>query len=226
MKKILLYLVVLLFVIGCSSETKKTIKKNNTNKTIEEKTEVKYQDENNMPIAFYRNNEILKEYKTNITSGVDIGLFTIYPSNEDTISYNGNYGENFYSTWIKYDPLHKTKIGYNLKYTLKDGTNISHNILSINDTPKYEGYILTFLYDDYLNRNSRWYSHIEEKDFNDNTFLTSIKLYPQSSVDDINSKIILTVFTYDTEDDFDENTNEYRGKSKYSITICDVNKTC
>ena len=45
-----------------------------------------------------------------------------------------------------------------------------------------------------------------------------------SDMPDIKSKIILTVFTYD-DDDFDEETNAYRGNSKYSIVISDLNKT-
>ena len=44
-------------------------------------------------------------------------------------------------------------------------------------------------------------------------------------VGEVDSKILLTVFTYDTEDDFDEN-KEYRGNSKYTMTICLEGRKC
>ena len=109
-------------------------------------------------------------------------------------------------------------------YTLNDGTIISQNILGPSTTQTNYDYIETYLYDAYKHRNDSFYSHIEEKDYNENTLITSIKLTAGSKFNDIKSKIILTVFTYD-DDDFDEETNAYRGNSKYSIVISDLNKT-
>ena len=51
----------------------------------------------------------------------------------------------------------------------------------------------------------------------DTTMYTSIKLY-LVEVDKITSPITLTVFTYDSDDDFDSDGN-YRGNSKYQIQI-------
>ena len=47
--------------------------------------------------------------------------------------------------------------------------------------------------------------------------MTSIKLYAVDGIDDVKD-IILTAFTYDDEDDFDDNGN-YRGSSSYTIEI-------
>ena len=224
--KIFIILILLLLAVGCNKQEKtqatKEIKKDEVKEQKVE--EPKYQDLNKTPIAFYNGKTILKEYKTNIKTGTDIGVFSIYLSNEDNIEYS-NYATSFYDKYIQYKNTYNIKIGYNLKYTVKDGTTISHNILSVKDTHAYEGYILLFLYDDYNNRNKEFYSYIEENEENENTVVSSIKLYPQSASPDITSKITLTVFTYDSEDDFDEN-KEYRGNSKYSIEICDFNKTC
>ena len=78
-------------------------------------------------------------------------------------------------------------------------------------------HLMTYLYDDYANRNKSFYSHIENNEYNENTLFTAIKLQSSYSCSEITSNIYLTVFTYDTEDDFEN--NEYRGNSKYTITI-------
>ena len=52
---------------------------------------------------------------------------------------------------------------------------------------------------------------------NDDTIITSIKIYAVEGIDDV-EEITLTAFTYDNQDDFDDNNN-YRGNSKYTITI-------
>ena len=147
--------------------------------------------------------------------GRDLGVFQIFPSNQDSISG----WDNFYNEWNKYDSEHKMKIGYNISYTLNDGRNISHTILNPSNTMDYEGYMAVYLYDDYNNRNNSWYSHLEEKDYNENSFMTSIKLYGNGGLVDINSDIVITVFTYDTEDDFNPETKEYRGNSKATLTL-------
>lgn len=212
MKRIICCLLCLILLTGCESTksiSKKVVK--------EEKIEVKktYKDDNNMPISFYENNKKITTKKVVFEVGRDLGIFQIFPSNGDTI---GNWN-SFYDEWVKYDPEHKVKIGYNVKYSTDDGNTISHTVVNPSNTMDYAGYIALFLYDDYNNRGKSWYSHVEEKDFNENTFLTSIKLFADRGITNITSDIVLTVFTYDTEDDFDPETKEYRGNSKASITI-------
>lgn len=214
MKRIICCLLCLILLTGCESTksiSKKVVK--------EEKIEVKktYKDDNNMPISFYENNKKITTKEVAFKVGYDFGgNFQIFPSNEDSVDGNWN---SFYNEWIKYDSEHKIKIGYNISYSLNDGRKISHTILDPSNTMEYEGYLAIFLYDDYNNRNKSWYSHLEEKDYNDNTFITSIKLYGNGVVGDINSNIVITAFTYDTEDDFDSETKEYRGNSKATLTL-------
>lgn len=221
MKKILLMLCIIILATGCINENTVEKVEEPVKEEIVEPEEVKYIDENKMPISFYYNGNKQAEYSTTITEGVDIGVFQIYPSSEEKITYT-NYGDSFYSEWMKYN--NGNKIGYNLTYTLENGTTISHNILSPDDAMKYQVYLAVYVYDDYLNRYNGWYSHLE--DYDENTFMTSIKLFPQSGTHEINSKIALTAFTYDSEDDFDPETNEYRGKSKSTVFICNSGKTC
>ncbi|MBQ6477027.1 MAG: hypothetical protein IJI43_01140 [Bacilli bacterium] len=212
MKKILFLLLIVLTLCSC---TKKEVKEKP--KVKQEKEEVKeevYVDNNNTPIAFYelKNNTLTKISSINKVLNVeeDIGVFSIYPSNENTINLTDSYANSFYNEWLKYkkDIL---KIGYNIKFN-----DISYNILSPNNTMDRGDYLMTYLYDDYANRNSSFYSHLESKDYNDNSLLTSIKLQSSTRCKEID-KITLTVFTYDTKDDF--LNNEYRGNSKYSIEI-------
>lgn len=217
MKKVFIILLCLMLVTGCSTtESKKVEKKKKEKKEVVEVKDT-YKDENNMPIGFYENNKKITTKTVAFKVGYDFGgNLQVFPSKEESIQ--GGW-DNFYDEWNKYDSNHKTKIGYNISYTLNDGRKISHTILNPSNTMDYQGYVAVYLYDDYNNRNKSWYSHLEDNDYNDNTFITSIKLFGNSAVTDINSDVVITAFTYDTEDDFDEETKEYRGNSKASITL-------
>ena len=224
MKKVLILLVIILTICGC---TKKEIKEQNKEKE-EKKQEVVeniYKDENITPIGIYKQqgNTLSKLNTINITPVVeqDIGVFQIYPSNEETITLNKGFGPSFYDEWNKYNNI---KLGFNIKFSLSNGENISYNIFSPENTFDKWEYLMNYLYDDYANYGKSFYSHIEKDEFNENTLMTSIKLQSSYSIDQINSKIILTAFTYDSEDDFKD--NEYRGNSKYSINICLEGREC
>jgi hypothetical protein len=230
-KKFICLLILLLIIVGCGKEEKKENVEEKTTPTptstpeptITQEPTPQYIDLNNTPIAIYRNNKKVVEFKDSFRISKDMALFRIYPSTEEYISFSG---QSFHNKFNEYNTSGNLKIGFNLKYDIEDGRHVSQNVLHVSDAYAYEGYILEFLYDDYdLNKNNKIYSHVEIDQEKDDTIFSSIKLYPQAAYPEITSKILLTVFTYDSEDDFDEN-NEYRGNSKYTITICDINKTC
>ncbi len=224
MKKILLVLVVLLLFCGCTKKEKviEKAKEEKKEEVIEKDT---YKDENKTPIGFYKvqGNTLTKITKVNVTPVVeqDMGVFQIYPSNEDNLTIDKGFGLAFYDEWNKYNNI---KLGYNIKFSLADGRNISYNIFSPENTFDQWEYLMTYLYDDYNNFGKGFYSHIEKEQFNENTLMTSIKIQSSYSVDQINSKISLTVFTYDSEDDFEN--NEYRGNSSYTMDICLEGRAC
>ena len=224
MKKILIIILVLFVVCGCSNkkEIKEEQKKEEKKETIEKST---YKDENKTPIGIYKyqENTLTKLTKINVTPVVeqDIGVFQIFPSNEETITLNKGFGPAFNEEWSKYNSV---KLGFNIKFSLADGRNISYNIFSPENTFDQWEYLMNYLYDDYANYGKGFYSHIEKEQFTENTLMTSIKIQSSYSVDQINSKISLTVFTYDTEDDFDN--NEYRGNSSYTMDICLEGRLC
>ena len=218
MKKIILLLVLLLVIVsGCD---KKEVKKKEKKKVEVEYVE-KYEDLNTTPISFYSSNDSglvkLTKIHKKLVSMEDIGIFQVYPSNEESISFNNGFGNSFYNEWMKYNTSNNLKIGYNIKFSTDEG-EISYNIFNPSNCMEKWEYLLNYLYDDYANRGKSFYSHIEENEFNENTLPTSIKLQSNDKALSIKNKILLTVFTYDSEDDFKD--NEYRGNSSSTLTIC------
>ena len=218
MKKLLLIIVLLVFITGCINEKKVPEKKEVPKKKeiVEKDT---YKDLNNTPIGIYQLNgntlTKLHEYKTSFSPEVDINIFQLYPSNEESITLNDSFGKSFYNEWIKYNNI---KMGFNIKFSLDTGENINYNILSPNDTFNQWQYLLNYLYDDYINDGKGFYSHLEMSDYNENTLFTSFKMQSSGYVDKINSNIEFSVFTYDSDDDFKD--NNYRGNSIYTIKVC------
>ena len=215
MKKLIIPFLILLLICGCSKEVKKEEpKKEKKKETII--VEDTYKDLNNTPIGIYNLNGNTLNKLTSINKHLnveeDIGIFQLYFSNEDIINLDTNYGQSFYNEFIKYPNI---KIGFNIKYTTNNG-EVSYNIFSPNNTFDHWEYLMNYLYDDYNNRFSSFYSHIEPDQVNENTLYTSIKLQASYSCSEI-TNIKLTAFTYDSEDDFLD--NEYRGNSKYTLNI-------
>ena len=219
MKKVIIFLIVIILCCGCVNNKKTETKKK---KKVEADYIEKYEDLNNTPIGFYSSNDsglirITKINKT-LVPMEDIGIFQIYPSDDNIINLNGGFGNSFYNEWMKYNTNNNLKIGFNIKFST-DTEDISYNIFNPSNCMEKWQYLLNYLYDDYANRGKGFYSHIEENEFNENTLLTSIKLQSSGECDKIKKdKILLTVFTYDTEDDFKD--NEYRGNSSATLTIC------
>ncbi len=247
MKKIflvsLLAIVMCFGLVGCNKSEKEKEDKNELNEkkdknetnekeeqtetiSIDEPSVIEYEDFNNTPIAIYRNNKKVTEYQGRIEGGKDVAMFKVFPSTDDNLSFSGSFGEFFKKKWDEYNTTGTLKIGYNLTYDIEDGRHFSHTIKHVEDNYMYEGYIFIFLYDDYdLAINKKIYKHVDIDEEKDSTLFSSIKLYGGGAASEIITKVYLTVFTYDTDDDFDEN-GEYRGNSKYTITICDTTMTC
>lgn len=217
MKKII-YIIILLLIVGCSLNTTESKEELKENKVIE-KEEPKYVDDNPIKLGLflydnnYHNKSVIKDaYYADFIPNTDIGSFEVFLTSDEVVE-----GSSFKDIWNKYYNMYENidnyKIGFNIKFMLYDGTSYESNILEP-DIYKYSDYFYIYLYDDIHQKDGAFYSHLEEID--DNTLLTSIKLYAVSGIDKVES-IILNAFTYD-EDDFDENNN-YRGNSLYAIRI-------
>lgn len=221
MKKIILLLSILL-LCGCNINSKEEVIDNNSKEDIEVKEEVieEYTDNNPIKLGLFlydnnynNKNKLVDTYYTDFTSGVDIGSFEVFLTSDDTI-----YGSKFKDTWNKYynmyEDITEYKVGFNIKFILKDGTNYSSNFLEP-DIYKFSKYFYVYLYDDINQIDGAYYSHLEET--NDNTMLTSIKIYAVEGIDEVEN-FILSVFTYKDSNDFDADGN-YRGNSIYGIRI-------
>jgi len=227
MKKIFYLVLCLLILTGCSNKLKDDVIDDNDSKAAEEvdipeeiEEEEKYIDTNPIKISLYKEeNGVYKKqyvYESKVVSLQEIGIFSIILSNEDEVALSSikslyNSKKNEYSNFDNY------KIGFNVKFTLNDGTLVNENILRPLLYANYGfcHYLYAWIYDD-VNTSGR-HSHIEEDEFNDETVMSSIKLMWGKTADQIASDVELSVFTYD-EDDFDENGN-YRGVSKFTTII-------
>jgi hypothetical protein len=217
MKKLIIILIVLVICSGC---VKKDIKKKEKKKVDVEYVD-SYKDLNTTPISFYTVNgdhlDKLTKINTILVSMDDIGVFQIYPSNLDRIQLKNSFALDFYDEWTKYNANNNLKIGYNIKFKTDD-EEFSYNIFNPSNCMEKWEYLLNYLYDDYANRGKGFYSHIEDNQFTDSTLPTSIKIQSSGDCNKIKDKIIVTVFTYDSDDDFLD--GEYRGNSSSTLTIC------
>ncbi len=221
MKKYLLVIIICLLCIGCG---KKEVVIKEKEDIKEEVVEDSYKDLNNTPIGLYRlsGNKLVKVEKDIKKFKVeeDIGIYQVYFSNDKEINLNKGFADSYYDLYNKYN----VKVGFNIKFKLKNGEDISYNILNPSQTFDKWEYLMNYLYDDYANKGKSFYSHIEENQYNDSTLFTAIKLQSSYQCDNIDSNIILSVFTYDSEDDFLD--GEYRGNSLYSTKICQSVEDC
>ena len=223
MKKILYLILILLVLTGCNKQ-EEDITLNNNEPKVEEKEDLeeeeKYIDNNPIKIAFYKKeNDIyqkLYRYESKVVSMSEVGVFSIILSDEDEVI--GSSIKSLYnSKKEEIENFDNYKIGFNIKFTLNNGTEVNENILRPLDYGSYgfSPYLYAWIYDDV--NTTGWHSHIEENEYSDNTVMSSIKLMWGPASADIESAIELSVFTYD-EDDFDDN-GYYRGVSKFTTVI-------
>lgn len=222
MKKIIILLLVLL-ASGCSlKKEKQELNKENKDKEEikEEKIVDEYKDDNPIKLGIfevdnnYHNKKVIEDaFYTDFKSLTDLGSFEVFFTNDKTVD-----GSSFKDTWNKYynkyENIDSYKIGYNIKFILSDGTNFESNFLEP-DIFKFNEYFYVYLYDDVNQKDGAFYSHLEE--VNDNTLMTSIKIFGVEKIDEVEN-IILTAFTYKSDEDFDKDGN-YRGNSRYTIRI-------
>ena len=225
-RKYFLLLFILFVLCGCSKENKKNLPVEEQKEEAVPEVEV-YKDLNDTPISFYqlKGNSLTKI--SNLSGYYnaldDIGIFQIYPSNEEKITLNSSFASSFYEEYSKYKQQLNIKIGFSIDFLLDTGEKISYLILTPENTMDHWEYLMGYLYDDYVNQGKGFYSHIEMSDYSDTTLFTALKLQCGAYFDKIKSPVHLTVFTYDSEDDFLD--GKYRGNSSSTLTIC-LNNNC
>ena len=234
-KKTIPFLIILTIVISIIYTTILINKNKNEKKNIDENIEIenteieieetieepKYKDENQVPISLYieQGDQLVKisEYSCDWSPENVLNLFYAIPSTEESIS-----SYNFDSMWkekiSQYPNGDKCRIGYQVSFKYEDGNTYTYNLKCPDDTYFTFPKVMTYLYDDVNLVPGKPYYHITQDVMYDYTIASSIKLVGDVDSDKIEGPITLTAFCFDSEDDFDEEGN-YRGNSKYTITI-------
>lgn len=212
MKNKIFILIVLLLLTGCLKQEKVKIKEEQKKEDIVEIK--KYEDDNPITIGVYKDDiELIKEYNLEKQSRKEV-VFSFYYTNQQNLE-NKNQKENWQKFFSQYNNIEDYKIGFNFSFYVGE-TKIEKTILKP-ETFAFEPYFYIYLYDDINQLDNTFYTHLEEKDINEKTLFSSIKIFLMEPLN-ITSPIEFTVFTYNDLNDFDE-FNNYRGNSKYTINI-------
>lgn len=217
MKKIIILICVLFCLSGCSKNNENisdALDSQDTN--IEIKPEEIYIDNNPVSVSLYLNSYKLTSYNTTLSNFKDIGVFDIYFTNIDKVD-GSNTKVNYLKYYNGYENITDVKTGFYITFEA-DGNTIEQVILDPSSMHSMAPYLYIYLYDDVNQAYGSFYSHLEPEDINDKTVFSSIKLFLAHHGTKITSPITLTVFTYDSADDFTDD-NKYRGKSSYTIAI-------
>ena len=216
-----LNIVLCMFLLtGCFSKKESILENKEETVEKEEVTEDVYEDANTIKIGLYDNvgRKFIRynSYNKIMKSDVDLDTYQVVFSGEEELKYNGNRQDFIKSLWdnIGYD----FTLGIVLEYDTENEGHIKHVIYKPDNTLEYQRYFGVYLYDAISHRNDKWYSHITKEEFNDNSYITSFKLTPGKQINEVTSPLKISVFTYDSEDDFDLNGN-YRGNSIYTILV-------
>ena len=153
------------------------------------------------------------EFSAKWKKGEDIGSFEVIASDEDRLE-GDFFGDIFGACWKSYPDSDKCKIGFTLRYTLSDGSEIKYTMLSPSHIEHTE-YIECWLYDDYHREPHKSYSHI--KRMTDDTLITSIKLTCGRKIKEV-QEIWLTAFICASMDEFDADRN-YTGPTSRTLHI-------
>ena len=142
--------------------------------------------------------------------GKDIGSFEVVASDEALLD-GSFFGDIFGAAWKQFPDADACKIGYALRYTLDDGTEIRYSMLAPKHIEHTE-FIEVWLYDDYHREPHQFYSHLKDSQMKKDTLITSIKLTAGKEIDRV-TDIWLEAFICASLDDFDADRNYIGGTS-------------
>ncbi len=147
--------------------------------------------------------------------GKDIGSFEVIASDEALLD-GDFFGDIFGRAWTAFPDCGSCKIGYTLRYTLDDGTEIRYSMLAPKHIEHTE-FIEVWLYDDYHREPHQFYSHLKDSQMKGDTLITSVKLTAGKQISRV-TDIWLEAFVCASLDDFDAERN-YIGDTSCSIHI-------
>jgi len=231
MKKVMYFVFIAMIIfLTCSCTSKKidseekTDEKEVSKEPNSEEEEDAYVDDNPITVGLYvglnGTTTLVDHFDSTWKQYTDIIVFSTFYTQEKTLAADSVAG-SFDSGKNNYSNINNYRIGYNVKFTVKNGEVIDRTILNITDSILSTEYLLFYFYDDILHRNDSWYSHITEAEWNTSTMMTSFKITGGTVYNEVTSPVEVTVFTYDSTDDFDAN-GKYRGNSKYTAILNNI----
>ena len=218
--KILIIILITILSFGCQNKNLNEEEDNPSLPIVEEdKEEVNlYVDDNPITVGIYMVQDrirLLSDDHGTFKPSVDIGSYKCVFTNKDVLE-EGKFKVVFQNYYKMYNNIDNYKIGYHIHFALTTGEVIDKTILKPSDVRSYYAYVMSYLYDSI--HQTGFYTHLSDDDIKDNTIIPSIKLTGGSGIDLVIEPILLTTFTYDSMDDFDDN-GHYRGISSYTIPI-------
>lgn len=216
MKKIILIFTIFILLTGCNKEKNNTYKDILIDDTI---TIDNYIDDNPIKVALYQDNKRINSYNITLGNFKEIGVFNVYYTNKEVLD-SSNIKYNYQKYLNSYENIDNYKTGFFISYEA-EGKKIEQLVLDPSSKHAMAPYMYVYLYDDINQAPNTFYSHLEQEDIKDNTIISSIKLFFAHKGTSLTTPITLTVFTYDSKDDFTSD-GHYRGTSSYTIKI-DIN---
>lgn len=165
-----------------------------------------------------RNRKRIAEFVSKRTAKKDIDCFEIFASHDSVVS-GSSFKSMWKNIWQSHGEHENARIGFYIEFQLTDGTVISQTIRKPGDVAWFYDYLEIYMYDDINQPAGAWYSHLEDKDMDEDTIISSIKLTSGSKISEVGT-IFLTAFIYNAEDNFDDAGN-YIGTVKETIAIFD-----
>lgn len=163
-----------------------------------------------------RGRKPVKEFASNRTAKKDIDCFEVFASTESYVTGN-SFSSMWQTAWDVFEDTQQSKIGFHIQFDLSDGTVIEQTILKPGDAKGFYEYLEIYLYDDINQTPGVRYTHLEDKEIDDETIISSIKLTSGSKIEQVGD-IVLTAFIYNGEDCFDADSN-YIGTVSTSVII-------
>ena len=207
-------------------EEKSRLEEEQRQKQVQEEEYKKFLDENvldnTIPIGLYtlQNGQyvLTREFSCDWSRDSIFSVFYAIPSTDETIA-NSEFETIFNGYWNKNEKASEYKIGYNIKFGLDTGEVVNKRVLEPQDIVELFQHIQFYLYDDVTYMPGRPYYHMRQREMTEQTMLTSVKLVGYKETKGVNGPIELSVFTYNGEEDFDSETGEYLGNSKFTTKI-------
>lgn len=158
----------------------------------------------------------ITEFKSVRTAKKDIDCFEILAT-QVALAEGNSFKSIWNSAWNSHENVENAKIGFHISFTLTGGDTVSKQLLKPGDSASFFDYLEIYMYDDVHVTPGVWYTHLEDKDMNAETVITSIKLTSGSKIAQVGD-ITLTAFIYNGDDCFDADGN-YIGLVSESIVI-------